>query len=314
MTGDIDKGVLDWLMEGDPAVRWQVMRDILDRPEAEWQAEREKVATEGWGARFLSEQSADGRWGGGIYTPKWTSTHYTLQTLRLLGLSAENQGARKGTMVRLDRGFAADGGIGEGRGLRQSETCITGMTLAFAAYFTPEDSRLDSLVEHLLRVQTPDGGWNCRWRRPSVHGSFHTTISVLEGLHEYSLAHPARAQAANAARSLCHEFLFAHRLFKSHRTGDLVSAKFTRLVFPHYWHYDILRGLDYLQASGTTRDLRAADAIEVLLTARRPDGRWPLQGRWPAKTWLNMESGRAPSRWNTLRAMRVLKWWGKNTS
>ncbi len=306
MTQD---NVIGWLMEGDPAVRWQVMRDLLDRPEDEWQAERARVQTDGWGQRLLAEQGPDGRWAGGIYTPKWTSTHYTLLLLRSLGLPSDGEAGRSGMKVRLDRGFASDGGIGEGRGLQISETCITGMGLACAAYFIPEDERVESLKDHLLRVQTPDGGWNCRWRRGSVHGSFHTTISALEGLHEYAMAWPEGAAAADAARARGHDFLFEHRMYRSHRTGEVSNQAFARLSFPPHWHYDILRGLDYLQAAAVPRDHRLADSVDLLMRHRREDGTWPLQNRYAGKYWFHMEPVGQPSRWNTLRALRVLRWW-----
>jgi hypothetical protein len=257
----------------------------------------------------LAEQDEDGRWAAGVYTPKWTSTHYTLQLLRSLGLAPSNEAARRGATLRLDRGFSADGGIGEGHGLRIAETCVTGMGLAIAAYFIPEDARLASLVEHLLRVQTADGGWNCRWRNGSQHGSFHTTISVLEGLLEYTIARPQGAAAVEAARGRGHEFLFAHRMYRSHRTGNVVRTEFTRFSFPPQWHYDVLRGLDYLQAAGAPRDERVVDAAEVVLKRRRPDGTWPAQNRHAGRYWFEIEPAGQPSRVNTLRALRVLKWW-----
>jgi hypothetical protein len=300
--------VLEWLLEGDPAIRWQTMRDILDRPESEWSAERERVAREGWGARLLAEQSADGRWAGGIYSPKWTSTHYTLLLLRSLGLPAveEAQGAAR---LLLDNGLQPDGGIHyNSRGPIWGETCETGMALAIAAYFSLEDERLHTLVDHLVRVQTPDGGWNCQWLRGSKHGSFHTTISVLEGLLEYEKLHPQKADEARAAQARGREFFLQHRLYRSHTTGKVARAEMTRFSFPPQWHYDVLRGLDYFQAAAAPRDERLEDAI-ALLKRKRSEGRWPLQNRHPGRLWFEMEEVGQPSRWNTLRALRVLGWW-----
>jgi hypothetical protein len=301
--------VLDWLLQGDPSIRWQTMRDLLDRPEREWSAERERVAREGWGTRLLAEQSPDGRWGGGLYSPKWVSTHYTLLLLRSLGLPPIEPARRAATQL-LDGGFQPDGGIRASRAKAEpGETCVTGMTLAMTTCFRLNDERNYGMVEHLLRVQTPDGGWNCLWRNGSRHGSFHTTISALEGLLEYERMYPEQADAARAAGARGREFLLVHRLFRSHTTGAVVSEAMTRFSFPPQWHYDVLRGLDYFQAAAAPRDDRLDDAIGLLTRKRRKDGTWPLQNRHPGPLWFEMEEVGKPSRWNTLRALRVLRWW-----
>ena len=301
--------VLDWLMAGDPAIRWQVIRDLLDRPQREWAAERLKVETQGWGARLVAERALNGRWGGGLYSPKWVSTHYTLLLLRSMGLPSVNQQAHRGAQLLLDGGVRPDGGIHFSKGRKNSETCETGMVLAICAYFGLQDARLHGLVEHLVRVQTPDGGWNCQWIRGSKHGSFHTTISVLEGLLEYQALFQESAGEAGEAQARGREFLLDHRLFRSHRTGEVVDAAMTRFSFPSHWHYDVLRGLDYFQAAGAARDERLQDAMELLRRRRQPDGHWLLQNRHPNRLWFEMEAVGEPSRWNTLRALRVLRWW-----
>lgn len=305
--------VIDWLLEGDPAVRWQVMRDLLDATPAEYGPEQGRVATEGWGARLLAEQRPDGRWTTNTYGLKWVSTFYSMQLLWLLGPDPECQSARLGAEVLL-QGLCLDGGLlygpGErGKPPRFGETCISGMGLAICSRFLPGDPRLDQVVDYLLRDATPDGGWNCLYRRRGdAHASFNTTICVLEGLLEFERRHGAR-QDVTAARQRGHELLLQHHLFRSHTTGAVVRRQYTMLSFPARWHYDILRALDYFAAAGAPRDERAAEAVEIVRSKRRTDGAWPLQHRHTGDTYFEMEHPREPSRWNTLRALRMLRWW-----
>jgi hypothetical protein len=301
---------MDWPLEGDPAIRWQTLRDLLGARPAVVATERRRVAREGWGARILALQQADGQWGGGIYTPKWTSTAYTMLMLRGLGLPARHPAALKACALLLDRGLYHDGGINFWvRTYSHSEACVTGMVLSIAACFHYDDGRLDRLAEHLLARQMPDGGWNCRDRGGATHASFHTTISVLEALRDYESLRPSQSAAARAAQARGREFLLAHRLFRSHRTGAVVDSAMTRFAFPARWHYDILRALDYFRECRADRDPRLSEAVEIVRRRRRPDGRWLLQNRYPGKTFFEMEAAGLPSRWNTLRALRVLRWW-----
>jgi hypothetical protein len=296
---------IDWLLEGDPAIRWQVEGDLL-KVSGQAAATRKRVASEGWGAALLAEQAPDGLWGNGLYNPKWTSTFYTLLTLATLGLPPGNPRGARGSEVLLEKGIGPDGGIDYSRPRRaQSELCITGMGLRIMATFLEANARLAPIVRCLLETQLPDGGWNCH--RDSAHGSFNTTISVLEGLAAWqAVAGPARDVTAALDRG--REFFLVHRLFRSHTTGQVARVAFTRLSFPPHWHYDVLRGLDYFQSVDAPRDARFADAIELLLSKRRPDGRW-FASTHPGREFFRMEPPREPSRWNTLRALRVLQWW-----
>lgn len=308
---DVEPAIAAWLLEGDPAIGWQARRDLLDRPQGEWSAERARVAHEGWGAALLAHQGADAQWSPDIYTPKWTSTFYTMQVLRLLGLPPADPRARAAATVMLDRGQRADGGLVYGSRAAanaRSETCIAGMGLATAAYFVPDDSRITALVEYLLREQMDDGGWNCQRPNGATHASFHTTILVLEGLLEWESAAGPDSRVSSA-RGRGAEFLLGHRMFRSHRSGAVISPAFTQLSFPGRWHYDILRGLEYLAAANHERDARALDAIDILRAKRRKDGAWPVQHRHAGATYFEMEQAGKPSRWNTLRALRVLRWW-----
>jgi len=234
--------------------------------------------------------------------------------LRDFGLATDDRRARKACTLLLDGGLQRDGGISYGawaQWTRRGETCITGMVLSILSHFECDDERLDTIAGHLLEQQMPDGGWNCRRPQGATHASVHTTISVLEGLRLYALHCGRRVRAVRAAERRGREFLLVHRLFRSHRTGRVIKPEFTRFSFPPRWHYDILRALDYFQAVDAPRDPRLGEAIAIVRGAQRGDGRWPLQQSYKGKTYFTLERLGAPSRWNTLRALRVLKWWDR---
>ncbi len=270
--------------------------------------ERNKVATEGWGARLLKRQAKDGTWAGGLYSPKWKSTTYTALLLRDLGLAHRNRQARIACALLLDQGICDDGGI-DYPSRQSSETCITGMVLSILSYFHYDDERLDTVADHLLRQQMPDGGWNCQRPRGATHASMHTTISVLEGLRLYEKHRRRRTRAIRSAQARGREFLLRHRLFRSHRTGEVIKRDFVRIAYPPRWHYDFLRALDYFREVDAPKDERLSDAVSLLREKRRPDGRWSLEHRYRGKVFFEMERLGTPSRWNTLRALRVLRWW-----
>lgn len=298
-----DSTTLAWLLDSDPAIRWQVMQDLTDEPAARVAAERSRVAIEGWGARLLALQAEDGNWGGGAYTPKWISTTYTLLLLRHLGIDPEDEGVRRA--IELVRDRVVMGAKAWPFFEYRTETCVTGMTLALGAYFLDSG---DGLLqpEYLVDLQRADGGWNCEVS--SDRSSFHTTISVLEALLEYERALGGDAASADARRR-AHEYLLERRLMYSLSTGELVNERWLLMSFPPRWHYDVLRGLDYLRDAGVEPDERGAEAVEVIASKRREDGTWPLQGRHAGKVHFEMEEGSGkPSRWNTLRALRVLSW------
>jgi hypothetical protein len=315
-------GAVQWLLEGDPAIRWQTLRDLVEAEGREVERERRKVAHEGWGARLLARQDSAGTWAGrqasdgGLYSPKWTSTFYTMLLLRDLGLPPGNRQARKASKLLLDKGLQRDGGLNYGvwaKWTGQSETCVTGMGLSILSYFEYDDKRLDTLAGYLLEQQMSDGGWNCQRPKGATHSSVHTTISALEGLRYYELHRGGKLRAVRAAQACGREFLLKHRLFRSHRTGEVIKPAFVRFAFPPRWHYDILRALDYLQAVHAPRDPRLADAIGIVRSSQREDGRWPLEHAHKGKTYFELERLGAPSRWNTLRALRVLDWWERKS-
>ncbi len=267
-----------------------------------WAATQARVATQGWGAQLLAERSPDGRWAQGLYGPKWKSTTYTLLELWRMGLPRDHPEAISSVELLLDRPVWV---FGVGR-----DECVAGFGLALSSWFTIDDDRRDDLVLSILESQLDDGGWNCRTPRTgSKHSSFHTTINVVEGLREYALSGGRRTDDTEAAERRAMEFFGAHRLYRSHRSDHIPDERMTRMPFPPRWHHDVLRGLDWFRAAEALRDDRLQDPIDVVLGHRRKDGRWPIHANYSGEVWFKMESGRAPSRWNTLRALRVLRWW-----
>jgi hypothetical protein len=295
---------MEWLLDSDPSIRWQVMRDLMGETDEVVAAERLRVASEGWGARLLDLQGPDGHWGGGAYvSPGWISTTDTLLQLRDLGLDPTSERARLAIgLVRDNCTWGPDfdeSPFFEG----EVEPCINGRVLASGAYF---GAASDRLVDRLLTEQLEDGGWNCYTR--SKRSSFHSTICVLEGLLEYEKAKGATS-AVNAARVRAREYLLERSMLRSRSSGAVINSDWTQFSFPNRWHYDVLWGLDHLRRAGVEPDQRVAEAIDVVGKKRDRDGRWPLENPHAGKVHFDMEDGAGkPSRWNTLRALRVLDW------
>ena len=306
--------VQDWLLDSDPALLWQVLRDLCDAPPEAVAAERARVATEGWGARLLALRGDDGQWAGGACFPAdfrgdfsqgqpWTATFPTLGLLRDFGVDPDAQPVRETVAL------VAENCRWEHAGQRffdgEVEPCINGRTVAVGAYFGVD---VDGVVARLLTEQLPDGGWNCEAEFGSVRSSFATTLCVLEGLLEHERATGASA-AAVAARRRGEEYLLERRLFRRLSTGAVVQEDWLRLSFPTWWHYDVLRALDYFRATGDAPDPRLAEAVALLRSKQQPDGSWLLENTHPGAVHVRMEDGDGrPSRWNTLRALRVLDW------
>ena len=242
----IPDDVLAWLLAGDPAISWQAMRDLTATPADAVAHERSRIAVEGWGARLLAAQDSDGCWAGALYSPKWTSTTYTLLLLHWLGLPGGNAQALVGCRQLWEGARFYGGGLNLAGTIREPETCITSMLVLLAASFGYQDSRLAPTVTWLLGQQPDDGGWNCESiRHGSRHGSFHTTISALDALLVYHEA--GGTVPVDDALVSGQQFLLRHSLYRSHRTGLVVDAAFTRFPFPPQWHYDVLRGLEHLR-------------------------------------------------------------------
>ena len=316
------QSVIQWLLDSDPSIRWQVLRDLTDAPAQAVATERARVAREGWGARLLALQGADGSWAGAAWNRGWDSTMHVLSLLREMGLDPVSDEAQRAVgLVREGvrwRGWDWDG---TWRGLDfdgipffagEVEPCINGQVGASGAYFGQDIQRL---LDRLLSEQLPDGGWNCEATNGSTRSSFNTTICVLEALLEYELAGGNSAAVAES-RLRGQEYLLERRLFRRRSTGEVIEqdrkggADWTRFSFPTWWHYDVLRGLEYLRRASATPDERVAEAIGLVESKRDADGRWLLENQYPGTMPVEVDEGEGrPSRWNTLRALRVLDWY-----
>lgn len=308
--------VIQWLLDSDPSIRWQTMRDLTDASDEEVAAERARVATEGAAARLLALQASDGRWGGAAWNRGWDSTMHVLSLLREMGLDPESSEARRAV------GLVRDRVTWQGCGPQEAddnpffagevEPCINGQVAASGAYFG-QDVR--GIIDRLLGEQLADGGWNCEAPNGSMRSSFNTTICVLEALLEHERA-GGSSPALTAARLRGQEYLLERHLFRRRSTGEVIErdrksdAAWTRFAFPTWWHYDVLRGLEYLRCAGVAPDERVAEAIDLVASKRDGDGRWSLETQYPGKVPVETdESEGQPSRWNTLRALRVLDWY-----
>jgi hypothetical protein len=315
---------LKWLLDSDSSIRWQVMRDLTDGSPNTIAAERSRIATEGWGAKLLARQSPAGKWGG---SPRgWRGdlpkehrdllvTLHSLTVLMDLGLEPASKQSR--TMIgRVDQRVVFEWLDNRPYLHGETEPCINGRILGIGAYFKKPN---DALANQLLAEQLEDGGWNCEAPR-SRRSSFHTTICVLEGLLEYERAKrkskrgtPAATKSVTRARKKAQDYLLERRLFRSLRTGEAINKRWLQFSFPTFWHYDVLRGLDYLRNAGVKPDGRVRDAMNIVIARCHQNGRWPLNLVHPEHVPLKMETevGSA-SRWNTLRALRVLRWYNNS--
>lgn len=307
--------VTDWLLDSDPSIRWQVMHDLLDEPAESVAAERARVAKEGWGARLLALQDERGYWGGheyGMHRER-TSVTWTLHLLRRLGVdpdAAETRAAIE--RVRAGVTWREWGDLPYFHG--EVEECVNGGVLALATYFGVLGEGSDRIIERLLGERLGDGGWNCDPVEESHVSSFDTTLCVLEGLLAYERAvAPSPSEADAAIREARHggeEYLLERRLFKRRSTGEVADERYLNFAFPPYWFYDVLRALDYFRQVGGWPDPRLADAIELVYEQRGDDGRWPAGAPRRGEVHFTVDAPEGePSRWNTLRALRVLRWY-----
>ena len=322
VAGVADAGaVIDWLLDSDPSISWQVMRDLLDTSASQWRAERAKVETEGWGARLLAHEDADGQWAGGSFFPAdfdpreweevgqpWTATAFSLSQLREFGLDPSSDRA-KWVVESIGANSHWDH-AGQPYWEGEVEECINGRTVADGAYFGVDVS---PIVDRLVGERLDDGGWNCERANGSVRSSFASTINVLEGLVEHERATGGTPGTREARRS-GEEYLLERHLFRRLSTGEPADERFLSLPYPNRWRYDVLRALDHFRSAGELTgdapDRRLGEAVEHVRSRRLDDGRWALDWTLPGRVWFDMDDGPGrPSRWVTLRAMRVLRWW-----
>ena len=311
--------VLDWLLDADPAIRWQVLRDLVHAPADVVAAERARVANEGWGARLLALQGEDGQWAGGACFPArsfnwraenngqpWTATLPTLQLLHAFGIEPHTDSVRRAVAQVRDRCRWEHAGQPFFRG--EVEPCINGRTVTLGVYF---GQNVDDVVARLVHEQLNDGGWNCEAENGSVRSSFATTINVLEGLLAHERATGGSTEIV-AARRRGEEYLLERRLMRRKSTGEIVNPAWLQFSFPIRWHYDVLRALDYFRSVGDAPDARVDEAIDLVRSKQQPDGTWLLENTHPGKIHFALEEGDGrPSRWNTMRVLRVLNWYDR---
>ena len=313
--------VLEWLLDSDPALRWQVERDLADAPQQVWEATRARVTTEGFGAELLSKQDADGQWAGGAFFPAgffgspeadepgqpWTATTWALKDLREWGVDAARlDGTAEKIAANSRWEYDPDLPYWDG----EVDVCINSYTLASGAWLGADVSRLAAWFP---AHQLADGGWNCEAEEGnSTRSSFHSTLNALRGMLAY--------ERITGDTSLCdarhggEEYLLERRLMYRATTGELVGGFVTELVFPNRHRYNALAALDHFRdaalVDGTPPDPRLTDAVAVVLAARQPDGRWLQGNRLPGRTWFDVDVPQGePSKWLTLIGPRVLDWW-----
>jgi hypothetical protein len=302
---------LEWLLDSDPSIRWQVMRDLTGHPNDVVASERARVATEGWGAHLLALRAPDGQWGGGALFPAappsgpgqpWTATQWALVLLKDLGLDPDSFQARE--TVDLVRDNCRWEHAGERFFDGEVEPCINGRTVGIGAYFGED---VNGIVDRLVTEQLHDGGWNCEQENGSTRGSFHTTINVLEGFRDHEDAH-GPSPVVTSARRRAEDYLLERRLLRRRSNGEMIDLDWTRCAFPTRWCYDVLRALEYLRSAKIEPDERVHEAVGLLEAKADAQGRWPLEQTHRGDVHFHMEQQGQPSRWNTLRAMRVLQW------
>lgn len=303
--GRLRDDAIAWLLEGDPAVRFQTRRDLLDdeRPEL-----RSQIADQGAAATILAAHS-DGRWGRGYYQPKWTSTHYSMLELRDLTVVPDHPVCTTVVAAALRELKGADGGINPADSVAVSEVCINGMFLAFACYFGADARALESVVDFVLGQRLPAGGFNCHSNRAgSTVASVHTTTSVIDGFAEYlRCGYDHRADEVRAAVGAAAETLLSRNLYQRRSDGEPIRAEFTRLHDPPRWHFDVLRGLDVLRGAGIPYDPRLDDALDIVRRRSRADGRWAGAAQYPGEKHVAYPRPGEPNRWVTLRALRSIR-------
>ncbi|MFI5893602.1 hypothetical protein ACIA5D_26200 [Actinoplanes sp. NPDC051513] len=310
--------VLEWLLEGDPAIRWQVLRDLTGAPGEVVATERARVAGEGWGARLLALQGEDGRWAGGALFPAgttsiengqpWTATEPTLTTLRIFGVDPGDERVRRAVAKVKDNCRWEYDDLPFFAG--EVEPCINGRTVGLGVYF---GENVDALVARLVSEQLDDGGWNCEAENGSVRSSFDTTINVMEGLLAHERATGGTRESI-AARRRAEEYLLSRGLLRRRSTGEVVNPAYLQISFPPRWHYDMLRALEYFREVGEAPDPRVTEAIDIVRAKQQPDGAWPLENTHRGDVYFPLDEGDGkPSRWNTLRAQRVLDWYERTS-
>ncbi len=295
---------MKWLLDGDVSIEYQVTKDLLNMDD---EALRARISREGFGKMFLDMQNENGHWGRGFYQPKWTSSHYSLLELKNL-MMYKTQGIEKAINIILKENIEEDGGINPHTSIPKSDVCINGMALGYMCWFGARENQLETVVDFIIGQHMSDGGFNCRLNHSgAVHSSLHSTLSVLEGIRIYEEeGYSYRLGELLEIEKLGREFILEHRLYKSDKTGQIISKSFLMLSYPPRWKYDVLRALVYFTSAGIPYDERMDDALDILVSKRRKNGTWPVQAKHPGQVYFDMEKTGGESRWNTYRALKVL--------
>lgn len=299
--------IIDWLLSGDPSIRWQVKQDLLKESKKSIQAERNKISTEGWGQKLLSFQDEDGKWAGQLYNGKWISTTYSLLLLKDFGMLPNTKTQHACTQL-----FC--GGLYNDEEIRYSgkqqlrDNGVTGLVLGLLCYFEFNDKRIHNIAEYLIRSQNADGSWFFDDKEGAEKYCFENTMIILKGLNEYLKKYPGSNQQLDSAVRKGQGFLLKHHLFQHQLTKMPINNNWLKISFPYYWFYDVLVALDYFREMDI-KDKRLEAAIEVIKKKQKKEGTWNSERKHSGKTFFEMEQLGKPSRWNTLRCMRVIEWW-----
>jgi hypothetical protein len=301
--------ILSWLLEGDVSVQYQTFRDLLGEDRRDLQ---KRIASEGFGALYLSKRKPDGHWGNSFYNPKWACTHYTLLDLKNINFPRDNPLIRETIRMVANRQKGTDGGINPAHSVGESDVCINGMFLNYACYFHIEEALLNSVVDFILSQRMKDGGYNCQLNRSgATHSSLHTTLCAIEGIASYTEeGYHYRLDELRESENSCRQFILRHQFYLSDKTGLIISEKFLNFPFPPRWFYDIVRALDYFRSVKYPFDERMMPALTYIKQKQRKDELWNAGSKHSGAIHFDMEEPRKPSRWNTLRALRILDYYG----
>lgn len=296
---------IEWLLHGDPAIRWQTNRDLLEEQPQTFELERAKTATEGWGAQFLSHQNSNGSWRKG----RWTDSPWIILQLMDIGIPESTPSLQNSFDHLANNLIPKHEEVPDSILKTRMDLCHLGFWLRIGTYFSPQDPRLIQIIRVILSLQMSDGGWNCQVRnKPKTsHSSFHTTFNILEGLRPAVKAGLMDPNTFQESESRALEFMLDHHLYRSDKTGEIIQDRFTHLTYPSAWHYRIIRGLDYIRETPYIKDPRLNDPIELLQSRQSKDGTWITEKRIPGDNYFDMEPWGKPSRWVTLKALRILK-------
>lgn len=303
-----NSSVVSWLLHGDVSVQYQTHRDLLCSPPKVINGLRTRIALEGWGKGFLAERDEQtGLWGNGLYSPKWISTHYTLLDLKNLGLDPACPPYSESSTLLLEKMWANKGQV---KKYRHQDLCVCAMILGICCYGGLQSPKLYEIVDYILNKQYPDGGWNCAWEKGGLHSSLHTTLSVLEAFQDYeACGYIYRIGEIKESLPKAWEFILRKKLFRSVHSGEIIDPKMLKLSYPCRWKYDVLRCMDYFASVQKGYDTRMEEALALIIRKKRKNGRWPVQQKYSGQVHFDMEQTGGSSRWNTLRALRVLKFY-----